>query len=167
MTVLCPMPPAPLAIAPAQRPGEIRMQAGTDAVQDSHAPNLIGEGPRREDVAALFRSILAHCTGACRTSLKQRKRERVRGVAAVFRRAKIRTHSHASMADAMSERENLEIVQRGYKAFAEGDLPAQLKLLADDGMEFSSRPCEHSLDAPPCGGAGMASSKPENANRIS
>ena len=32
----------------------------------------------------------------------------------------------------MSEQENLEIVQRGYKAFAEGDLPTLLKLLADD-----------------------------------
>jgi uncharacterized protein len=32
----------------------------------------------------------------------------------------------------MSEQGNLEIVQRGYKAFAEGDLSTLLKLLADD-----------------------------------
>jgi ketosteroid isomerase-like protein len=32
----------------------------------------------------------------------------------------------------MSEQANLEIVQRGYKAFAEGDMAALLKLLADD-----------------------------------
>jgi ketosteroid isomerase-like protein len=36
----------------------------------------------------------------------------------------------------MSEQENLEIVQRAYKAFAEGDLPTLLKLLADD-VEWS------------------------------
>jgi len=32
----------------------------------------------------------------------------------------------------MSEQENLEIVKRGYKAFAEGDLAALLKFVADD-----------------------------------
>jgi uncharacterized protein len=32
----------------------------------------------------------------------------------------------------MSQQENLEIVQRGYKAFTEGDMPTLLNLLADD-----------------------------------
>jgi uncharacterized protein len=32
----------------------------------------------------------------------------------------------------MSEKENLEIVQRGYKAFTEGDISTLLNLLADD-----------------------------------
>lgn len=32
----------------------------------------------------------------------------------------------------MSEQENLQIVQRIYKAFAEGDLPAMLNLMGDD-----------------------------------
>jgi ketosteroid isomerase-like protein len=51
----------------------------------------------------------------------------------------------------MSEQENLEIVQRGYKAFAEGDLPTLLELLADDaewnfpptyvGIPWAQHPC--------------------------
>ena len=39
----------------------------------------------------------------------------------------------------MSEQENLEIVQRGYKAFTEGDIPTLRNLLADD-VEWNFHP---------------------------
>jgi ketosteroid isomerase-like protein len=39
----------------------------------------------------------------------------------------------------MSEQENLEVVQRGYKAFTEGDIPTLRNLLADD-VEWNFHP---------------------------